>query len=266
MRWFFLSLVLVNAAFFCWRFLGVLQSPGAHDAASAVPEAGALSALAAEPDAARITLLEELGGQSSPSANLDDAASESPSSPLIPTARQGAEPSRQGTETETYGAMCYWAGPLSTDVQRDLLLKRLKGLRIDVSEHVARSSGDRRYWVYLPPMASRAEAKQQLAELQARNIDSYLIRKGERKNGISLGLYSRAELANSRADEVRAIGWEPTIDAYTQTLNQLWIAASKRQVDAVGEGILPRMLKNKSSVTIIEKKCALPVASHNNIH
>ena len=257
MRWVFLSLVLVNAVFFSWCFFGASQNSGTADVVPTVAEARASSTLVAQSDAARITLLEELAGRTSPGVNLADVSSDSAPMSLLPKADQGAD---------TYGALCYWAGPLGSDIQRDLLIKRLKGLRIDVSEHVSRSSGDRRYWVYLPPMASRGEAKQQLAALQARNIDSYLIRKGERKNGISLGLYSRADLATGKVDELRAIGWQPEVDAYTQTVSQQWIAASKRQVDAVGEGILPRMLKNKSGVTIIEKKCALPVASHNNIH
>ena len=243
MRWVFLSLVLMNAIFFSWRYF-VPRPAEALPSPQETPSAAPSLPKPIVDNSPSITLLEELDSSRavpSPSALAFD-------------------------EVKRSGDICYWAGPLADDADRDVLLRRLKGLNIVASERVTRAAGDLRYWVYLPPLSSKDEAKAQLAALQSKGIDSYLIHKGERKNGISLGLFSQLELAESREAEVRAAGWEATMDTYKRSVNQRWITASKEQLDAVGEGILPRMLKNKSDVTIIEKKCELPVASHNNIH
>lgn len=243
MRWIFLSLVLINAMFFSWRYLSpspveVLSSPVA-----AVPRAQNSSLSIPDPSLS-ITLLEELDSSRAIQDYSDNVVS----------------PMSYG------GGICYWAGPLSNDADRDVLLRRLRGLNVVASERVTRGAGDMRYWVYLPSVGSKAEAKVRLAALQEKGIDSYLVHKGERKNGISLGLFSRLELAEIKEKEVRDAGWKPVMDVYKKSVSQRWITANKEQLDAVGAGILPKMLKNKSDVTIIEKKCELPVASHNNIH
>lgn len=244
MRWVFLSLVLINAMFFSWRYFAPHTAealPGQVDASSvALQEALPLT----EENSPSITLLEELG---SSRAESNQAESISP-------------------QAVSDNNVCYWAGPLNSDTDGDVLLRRLKGLNVEALERVTRAQGDMRYWVYLPPMASKEKAQAELGALQDKGIDSYLIHRGERKNGISLGLFSRVQLAEAKEKEVKDAGWEATTDVYAQSVNQRWITASKKQLDAVGEGILPRMLKNKSDVTIIEKKCELPVASHNNIH
>lgn len=51
------------------------------------------------------------------------------------------------------------------------------------------------WWVHMPAFASEALAREMLAELQAKNIDSYYMRSGEMAGGISLGVYSRRESA-----------------------------------------------------------------------
>ena len=53
------------------------------------------------------------------------------------------------------------------------------------------------------------------------------------------------------------------MDSFERVVSQSWLVASREQVDAIGEGILPRMLKNKTSLQIFEKKCDEGVASDN---
>ena len=243
MRWVFLSLVLINTMFFSWRYLSPSPVETLSSPVVVEPQSQNSSVAIIDPSLS-ITLLEELDS----------------SRPIQNHSADVDSPMPDG------GGICYWAGPLSNDADRDVLLRRLKGLNVVASERVTRAAGDMRYWVYLPPMASKAEAKVRLAELQEKGIDSYLIHRGERKNGISLGLFSRLELAEIKEKEVRGAGWKPEMDTYKKSVSQRWVTANKEQLDAVGAGILPKMLKNKSDVTIIEKKCELPVASHNNIH
>lgn len=51
------------------------------------------------------------------------------------------------------------------------------------------------HWVLIPPLASRSDALDKLAELQRAGIDSYLVTEGEYRNAISLGLFESEKLA-----------------------------------------------------------------------
>lgn len=162
---------------------------------------------------------------------------------------------------------CYWAGPFSADeLSGQALIKRLGELRIGVSDHRLRTQKVDRFWVIIPSVSLPEQAGDAIAKLKQANIDSYEIGRGEHAGAISLGFYSREVLAQARLQEAQDLGWQPELVPIAVSKHQQWLQVDKQQADAVGEGILARMVKNNSGVEIIEKKCELPVASHNNIH
>lgn len=65
-----------------------------------------------------------------------------------------------------------------------------------------------RWWVYLPPLATRAAAVQRVAELKKQGIeDSSLISDDSQwRNGISLGVFRTEEAAVKRVEELRKRG------------------------------------------------------------
>ena len=67
--------------------------------------------------------------------------------------------------------------------------------------------------VYIPPLASRAEAAQKADELRSRGVsDIWIIGKGERANGISLGVFRNERYMHRRVAEIRALGY-PVVSA-----------------------------------------------------
>lgn len=67
--------------------------------------------------------------------------------------------------------------------------------------------------VYIPPLASRAEAAQKADELRSRGVsDIWIIGKGERANGISLGVFRNERYMRRRVAEIRALGY-PVVSA-----------------------------------------------------
>ena len=162
---------------------------------------------------------------------------------------------------------CYWAGPLDANESAgDALMDRLRALRIGVSDHRVRTAGPDRFWVIIPRRGLKDGAASAIAALKKASVDSYEIGRGEHAGAVSLGFYSREQLAHARVEKAARLGWASEIIHVATNKHQQWLQVDKQQADAVGEGILARMVKNNSGVEIIEKKCELPVASHNNIH
>ena len=161
---------------------------------------------------------------------------------------------------------CYWAGPLGDSKEQEILSRRLQDHQLVVEPIHEQISEGWRYWVYLPPKASRAEAESDLVELQLQGVDSYLILRGQHVYGISLGLFSKEAWANDKVAEIEAKGGQPKIESFEKIREQRWVSVSKAQADALGDGVLARMFENKSHIKIIEKKCDFPVASHAGIH
>lgn len=56
------------------------------------------------------------------------------------------------------------------------------------------------HWVIVPPQPEHA-ALEQLEELRVKGVDSYLVRQGEHRNAISLGLFESREAAKRLLDE-----------------------------------------------------------------
>ena len=67
--------------------------------------------------------------------------------------------------------------------------------------------------VYIPPLASRAAASEVADELRSRGVsDIWIIGKGERANGISLGVFRNERYMRRRVAEIRALGY-PVVSA-----------------------------------------------------
>ena len=65
-----------------------------------------------------------------------------------------------------------------------------------------------RYWVYLPPFASRERAQAKLREIRGRGVrDVAVIPSGELANGISFGLYREAANVRRRVAAVERLGY-----------------------------------------------------------
>ena len=275
MRWIVLSLVLINLMIFTWRYID-RQEPSKHQLHenAAFPGAGVQSiasqGLALHENAAArkidvessalaqqtITLLEEL--ESNKVALRDQAVLEpvslakgQPVDDIKTAMTLDIEPNSQ-TQVED---MCYWVGPMSDEVSREELRRRFKEFNITSQERAVDVSGGWRYWVYLEPKTDRVEAASQLAVLKKMGIDSYLILKGERKNGISLGLLSRKELADAKMSQMQKKGWQPKMDTFERTVKQWWLTLPQRDIERIGDGVLAILLKNKPEMQINEKKC-----------
>ena len=104
------------------------------------------------------------------------------------------------------GACFEWGGFSGTDI--DLVTKALKKLNLGdrLSQHdIDRPLG---YWVYIPPVNSKAAVAQKVAQLKALGVTDYFVVQdaGEWLNSISLGVFKTREAAQSFLDGLREKG------------------------------------------------------------
>lgn len=129
-----------------------------------------------------------------------DTVAESPSEPPAPPAEGPAAPPAAPT--------CARVGPLSA-AAADALIARLPVFITLLSEATEEVDEVDSYYVMIPPLPSRAAGLETLAALEAAGItDTWLFRRGSRRNAISLGLFSRRPTAERHLRDVTAKGFD----------------------------------------------------------
>lgn len=96
---------------------------------------------------------------------------------------------------------CFVISNLYDKPQAEALAKTLKESDFTVSTFVDLTEVPGSFVVYIEPYATEAQARRQLLNLRALNIDSFVITEGPRVNGISLGVFA----TNENAVEHKAI-------------------------------------------------------------
>ena len=89
-----------------------------------------------------------------------------------------------------------------------------------------------KHMVYVAP-ASSERAAATLEALAARSIDAYVIPSGPRRNGISVGVFSKRELAEAQRERVAALGYDVAVHPRGQGAHR--VVASQAPVDSLGE-------------------------------
>jgi len=119
---------------------------------------------------------------------------------------------------------CFTLGPFKNEliVQqiRESMAEDIKDIKVRVLEE----SEKHRYWVYIPPLSNRKEAKAVARKLkQAKLQDYYVVLSGKTKNSISLGHFKEPEYANRRAKKVRRLGFDASVEVIYKKYNIHWI-------------------------------------------
>lgn len=156
----------------------------------------------AEPDIASLTLLSETDRSALGAASPQEASA----------IELGAD------------AVCQSLGPFETAAAlrkaMDTLLPRVA--RIQFREVEAMSLHG--YRVFVPAVASRAQAQETARALSGRGVtDYYVVTAGEQVNTVSLGIFRELGNATKRRDEVAALGFNAMVEPRTEPVRQWWI-------------------------------------------
>lgn len=229
MRWIFWFLLLCNFAMIAWRTLQ--PSPSYTYAKRAEPTT----------DVPQIRLLSELPESSRQRNRIN---------PPVPAEER---------------SLCFMAGAFKDAAEAQQFIDRLAVLDVKAFIHPVDLSTGEGYWVFLDPLANRDAARRRLVELQARGIDSYIIPKGELENGISLGLFTRMDLAQARLEEMNKIGLAAKMQPVDRSYRELWVMLGEGEQHKLGESAWNELLQENLSLQQRQNFCS-DVASAKNFH
>ena len=176
MRVLFLLLVLANVLFYAYAYVARQQS----DAGSRI------SLLQIRPE--KVKVLSGAEGRAAAVANPPDAPA--------PAASASSAP-----------AVCLkWGAFAGSEVARaDSAILRLGLPAAQLTRTVVDAGG---YWVYIPPLKTKAEVDKRIAELKSSGVaDFFVVQDATQwRNAISLGIFKSDEAAKSRLAELRGKG------------------------------------------------------------
>jgi hypothetical protein len=213
MKWLFVLMLLVNAGIAVWKVNFGAPAPGRPVTTSEDVLPGYVN---------RLLLLGELDEERlrERTADVDDVEE------LQTDVGAAAADGITMVSVVEDRSLCFSVGPLSDaeDIERvGGWLTSLGGVS-DLRESERREVS--RFWVFLQPFASRAEALEQVGDMVASSVeDIYVIPRGDMANAISLGLYSHKSSLDRRLVELKAKGFEAQVEQRYESKRASWYDA-----------------------------------------
>lgn len=169
---------------------------------------------------------------------------------------ESAEEARQETSVQTES--CFTLGPFRN-------LNELRSLTRDIKAYVTntdfRGKEEKEqalYWVYVKPEKSRKKAVAVGKRLKAKKVkDFFVIREGEKINGISLGYFRNKAGAYGLVSKVKKLGFKVAIEPVYKTYTVYWLDYQLAAGTDVPESIFAKRLKSsrKDKVNRLSRDC-----------
>ena len=165
-------------------------------------------------------------------ADSSEASSETP----VTAAARSDSPAEPATEDSaallTGVARCISLGPFRDLAEASQASSTMRSSGYTPRTRLAEGDVWAGLWVYLADLPSRAEAQRAMSVLKQRGIaDAYIMPASDRTADISLGIFSEPARAQRRAEEVRALGFTPTIADRTRTGTVYWVDVDLKPTD-----------------------------------
>lgn len=226
MRNLFFALVLVNLAFAAWRAWFVSDAPPSQPprAAPSITLVSELPADAVRQLAARAPALSD-----PPPA----PAGPPPDSEAFVTAPEDSVGLRETDRVEiaaeepagaAAALRCMSIGPFRELAQAAGAASSLRMTGFMPTQRVAEGDVWIGYWVYIQAIPTGREADAILERVRAAGLaDSYVIPQSDSGALVSLGVFTEINGVTRRRDEVRALGYEPTVVDRTRRATVYWV-------------------------------------------
>lgn len=169
-----------------------------------------------EPERMRIVSRGEAPASTTPAARPEPAVVEAKPTETPPAAEKAAEepaPATAASEPETKAeladkpAVClFWRTLPVADADRlsALLAKRFGDYKVTRKQAASESNG---WWVFIPPLPSKADAERKSAELRELGVtEFFVVQDAQSRLAISLGVFSSEKGGQERLAELKAKG------------------------------------------------------------
>jgi hypothetical protein len=167
------------------------------------------------------------------------------------------KPGRAAPVVTFVGVACYTLGPFASETGAREANETLASLGLATQQR----EGTRReltgHWVYLPPFASRADAKKVTALLKARGIKDYLIvPNGPNENAISLGFFRSRDSAEQHYARISALGLNPIKEERYKENSGLWLDFSSPNRPPLPDAIVDALQQQYGGIAMHERDCS----------
>jgi|GEM_PF-1533302 len=132
---------------------------------------------------------------------------------------------------------CLLLGPVNSDEESRLITDNFVQSGLSAKRVVQVLKEAPNYWVYLKPFTNKSAALVELKKLQKSHIDSYLITRGDIKNGISLGVFENIDSAKDMLDTRIKQGYKAQMINFPKTKHVYWVSVGKQK----GSDLLQRV-------------------------
>ena len=149
--------------------------------------------------------------------------------------------------------------PNKADVVRDRA--GLSSLKIYLEEFERGAD----YWVYLGPYSSLGVAIKTGGELRAKQIDNFVIRKGELKDAISLGVFTDGDRAATHAKGLSKKNYDAKIRRIAKRASHFWLVFSGPEGEEAYQHAAELMANSQDDNKKLGKKSCNLIASYQQL-
>lgn len=164
---------------------------------------------------------------------------------------------KPATPKESAIGACYQLGPFEDGSLVEKFGEKLDKKGFSHRSFTSDEGTATSFWVYIPPVESRADAIQAAQVLRAAGInDSMVIATGPKKNAISLGIYANEYDAKKRHEQITKLGQRPQLESRKETKTGYWleIKNDKMKVSEINE-IIQQTVEGFESIQANKKPC-----------
>lgn len=217
MKWIIYSLLLANLAFGLWSY-------------RSQELAGANTPALGENDNLRLVLVKEF------------------------LAQQNKPPTAEANGNAETSGNCYTLGPFKAVDDADKVREELKGVGLTAKRRMSTDNTRKGLWVLLPPASSHAAARKTIDALKSKGIkDYFLVATGDKANAVSLGVFSQADTAQRRFEQIVKLGFKPVIQHVNLPLREYWLDWPVEQ--SLDPGVFDKIHKQFNGVGQATRSC-----------
>lgn len=195
MKWLVFLLLLGNLLFFAYTE-GYFGKPSNPDAVRILKQV--------RPDDVRV-VSRDLPPSGTPEAAKPEISAST--LPVEPTMESTNKPASEASTVKPTGICLAWSGLSAKDADRltDLLKGKFDDFKL---ARRAEPTSGKTWWVYIPPLATRADADKKAGELKQLGIKDFVVVQDSapRQLAISLGVFSTEAIGKARLAELREKG------------------------------------------------------------
>ncbi len=153
---------------------------------------------------------------------------------------------------------CFTVGPFKDAKPLHAFIDDIKNNVTDAKIRAQEENELSVYWVYISPEKSRKDAKVLGQSLKAKKIkDFYIIRSGEKNNGISLGHFKSKYRATTLVKRVKNLGFDVKVEPVFKAYTVYWL-----NYQVANNENVPQIIFNKyekfavnNKIAVLERNC-----------